>query len=131
MNEDIDLIEQTTALFALRTVEREYATVAFKGLLAPSEHYVNSYGRAALHVEGRVWKHPKEKNEDLAYQFHGAFSSVDDSGLTFHGPHENEMSATKRYQAFEAFIRESHPMMPTLEEVEAWGKRNGVHPDLW
>ncbi len=127
---DTDLIKQATALFALRTVEREHATIAFEGLLSPTESYVESYGEAALHVHGRVWKSPKEKNENLAYWFHGAFSSIDDSHLTFHGPHENEASATKRYHAFEAFIREFHPKMPTLEEVELWGHRNGVHTDL-
>jgi hypothetical protein len=131
VDDGFDLIEKVTDMFALRTVEREYTTLAFEGLLAPTESYVISYGKAALVVTGRVWKHPKEKDENLAYEFHGSFSSIDDSGMTFFGPKEGEDGATKRYHAFEAFIRESHPMMPTLEQVKLWGIRNGVHPDLW
>lgn len=129
--DDFGLIEQATAMFTLRTVNRPYTTVAFRGLLAPTEKYVNSYRRAALVVTGRVWRHPKEKDENLAYEFHGTFSSIDDSGMTFFGPKEGEEGATKRYHAFEAFIQEHHLMMPTLEQVKLWGIRNGVHADPW
>jgi hypothetical protein len=131
VNRDIACIEKATALFALRPVDREYAIIAFEGLLSPTESYVVPYGRAALHVSGHVRKNPKDRDENTRYMFQGSFSSIDDSGLTFHGPQENEASATRRYHAFESFIRERHPMMPTLEQVEEWGKRHGVYPDLW
>jgi len=126
-----DFIEQVTALFALRNFDYPGTTLAFRGLLSPTETYVQPYCRAALYVQGLVWKDQKTKNESLGYRFQGSFASVDDSGLVFIGPWEEEASATKRYHAFEAFVRESHPRMPTLEQVEAWGHRNGVRPDLY
>jgi len=130
-DEGIEDIERLTSLCALHVAKVNYTTVAFRGLLVPTQSYVNAYGQAALSVTGRVWEDPRDKNPNTAYRFHGAFSSVDDSGLTFFGPHEGKEAATKRYDAFEAFIRETHPHMPTLEAIEAWGKHSGVYADFW
>lgn len=125
-------INEITGMYALSAVKKDFATVSFEGLLVPSENYVNPYNRVALVVSGQVRRnHKKGTAEHVAFQFQGAFTSIDDSGITFHGPNEGEEAATRRYGAFEAFIRERHPMMPTLEQVEAWSQMNGVHPDLW
>ena len=108
-------IKEVTKLFELRSVQN-----GFEGLLVPDQDYVFPYRKAALWVCGTVSKH-----------FLGSISSIDDSGVSFHGPAEDEDKARRRLDSFRQLIEEYHPGMPPREAAEQWCQDNGCTFDLW
>lgn len=122
MRNEFELIESVNKLFKLEIHDKN----CFDGLLVPNLDYVYSYNRSSLYVCGSVNNAPNE-----LFNFIGCIRSIDDSGLTFHGPHETVDKASKRYYSFKYFIEAWHPFMPPKESVMGWCEENGCTPDFW
>jgi hypothetical protein len=132
MAEPYDTIHKLTAMFGLTDIEPSEdgkIVAGFKGFVVPP-NYINSYNEVALHVQGRVTVAPP-KDSGL-FGLYASFTSIDDSGMTIHSPHESKEKALKRLEAFRAKVEEWHPFMPPeFSEWEEWAQQNGVTADKW
>ncbi|MAG28095.1 hypothetical protein CMI47_21425 [Candidatus Pacearchaeota archaeon] len=137
---DFEGIDTITKMFALEVIQGDDKGVfgGFKGFVVPPS-YIFHYQRAALSLTARVTvatANQKEFDKSIPTLtpvcFIASVSSIDDSGVSFFGPAEAKDKAFKRLEAFRTLIDEWHPFMPaTLEELEQWGRRNGITVDKW
>ena len=126
---DFQGIEKIAEMFALSDVPASSdgkIVGGFQGFVVPPD-YIHPYGKPALSLVARVTIAPND-----TFMFTASVASIDDSGVSFFGPHETKEKAQKRLAMFRELIDEWHPLMPsTLEDLEKWGQRAGVHVDKW
>lgn len=128
-NPPFSIIDSLTAQFGLTDIppsDDGKVIAGFTGFVVPPS-YIGSYNRVALSVTGRVTIAPGD-----THALYASFSSIDDSGMTIHCPHETKEKALKRLAAFRTKVEEWHPFMPPeFSEWEAWARENGVTAELW
>ena len=124
---DFKGIEEITKMFDLSDIPAsdDGVIAGFEGFVVPPS-YISSYNQVALSVRGWVIIAPGE-----LFGLYASFSSIDDSGMTIHSPHESKEKALKRLAAFRVKVEEWHPFMPpSLDEWYEWAQLNGVTVDL-
>lgn len=118
-------IDQVEELFRLKPYKTDRSR-GYKGLVYPTGDFsIISYGKPALEVDLQVYL------RDESYVFQAVISSIDDSGLTVHGPAEILDKASFRMEKFRGLLADWQYECPTEQAIKEFCQQNNCYADYW